>query len=338
MDMPHTDNFCGGNFQDWLEVMLIKECNGKCSWCIEKGAWHPEEVKDWKVIADAAIATGKTNIILLGGEPTLYKDINKIIFYLISRGRKVWITTNGSKLTKEYVSSNLRGVSGINISIHDYFLVGNGWPDSGNDTITGIALNEKVLEEAIKEMHKHDIKVRFNCNCIKNYIHSRAECLQYVIFAKNMGADSVRFAELKKDEDGFVDLAKIFNYAHGLNDDPFHLGCHSIATILGMPVSFRQMCGLQTSLRIRPVNPCQHPKQVLYYDGKIYDGWQTKEGRKNKGDNNVNEDELVKILEAVENGSMTVAVAAVKIDRGFKAGQKKKVTFDPHDPDGGCQY
>lgn len=35
------------------------------------------------------------------------------------------------------------------------------------------------------------------------------------------------------------------------------------------------MCGLQTIHRPLPINPKQYAKQVLYYDGKIYDGWQS---------------------------------------------------------------
>lgn len=42
-----------------------------------------------------------------------------------------------------------------------------------------------------------------------------------------------------------------------------------------MPINFRQMCGLQTIKREKPNNP-KNPfiKQVLYYDGNIYNGWQ----------------------------------------------------------------
>ena len=38
--IPNKLNFCGGNFQDWLEVMLTPACNGKCSWCIEKNGYR----------------------------------------------------------------------------------------------------------------------------------------------------------------------------------------------------------------------------------------------------------------------------------------------------------
>jgi hypothetical protein len=46
------------------------------------------------------------------------------------------------------------------------------------------------------------------------------------------------------------------------------------------------MCGLQTPHRKRPINPVQFEKEVLYYDGEIYCGWQnagniTPKARKN---------------------------------------------------------
>ena len=102
-----------------------------------------------------------------------------------------------------------------------------------------------------------------------------------------MYADKIRFAELKQDEKEFVDLAKILNYKYGLNDNPFINGCNSDAVINGMPVNFRQMCGLQTSKRKKPENPEQITKQVLYYDGYIYNGWQ-------KGINIMDERQVVK--------------------------------------------
>ena len=37
------------------------------------------------------------------------------------------------------------------------------------------------------------------------------------------------------------------------------------------------MCGLQTERRIKPENPEGKAHQVLYYDGKIYNGWQRKD-------------------------------------------------------------
>ena len=135
-------------------------------------------------------------------------------------------------------------------------------------------------------------------------VDSEKRIRDYIQFAKDLGADEVRFAELKRDNDRFVDLAKTLGYKYGLNDDPFTLGCHKSAIIDGMPVNFRQMCGLQTPLRPRPVNPRQEKKQVLYYDGKIYDGWQTKENHR------MDKKEIESLMERVSTGQISPEEAA----------------------------
>lgn len=265
---PNKRNFCGGGFPGWLEVMLTDKCNGSCSWCIERDGWHPDIHVDWFAIAAAARDHGAQNIILLGGEPTLYQDLVSLIGILTMQGRRVWITTNGSLLTRQYVANILPQIFGVNISLHHYGVTKNA-------AITGVLLKNANLLESIQELHKGGAVVRLNCNCIKGAIDSVSEISQYIEFAKWVGADKVRFAELKQDEKQFVDLAKLLDYKYGLNDNPFLSGCNSDAVINGMPVNFRQMCGLQTSRRECPKDPEQIMKKVLYYDGKIYNGWQT---------------------------------------------------------------
>jgi organic radical activating enzyme len=264
--IPNSKNFCGGAFSDWLEVNLIEACNGKCSWCIERGGYHPDHHASCTEMFEAIVRTKAKNIILLGGEPTLYKDL----FYLVDRlnhaRRNVYITTNGSKLSVDFFGRYL-GLTGVNISIHHHNL-------EINREITGVRLHHDIMKSAIEQAHRFGISVRLNCNCISGYIDNCSEVLDYVKFAKELGADRVRFAELKNDEGSFVDLAKIMNYEYGLSDDPFTNGCNQDVVIDGMPVNFRQMCGLQTPKRVKPVDPQQVTKKVLYYDGKIYDGWQ----------------------------------------------------------------
>lgn len=288
---PHPNNFCGGSFQDWLEVNLLPNCNGKCSWCVERDGYHPKEKAGWDVIADKAIESGRTNIILLGGEPTLYVDLDKIITYLNKHDRRVWVTTNGGLLTPEYVLSVLAGLTGINISIHDFDL-------DRNEEIVGVKICD--LKEVIDALHTIGVNVRLNCNCISGHIDSHDSIRKYIAFAKSVGADKIRFAELKLEEENFVNLTEVFNSEFGLNDDPFTYGCIHDIIIDDMPVNVRQMCGLQTSKRPRPVNPKQFPKTVLYYDGKFYNGWQQ---RKRKRD--VKPRELDDVLKKVAAGKMT---------------------------------
>ena len=279
--LPNRHNWCGGNYGDWMEVLLTDKCNGNCSWCIEKEGFHPEyRVDVWK-IANKIIESEAKNIVLLGGEPTLYKDLQKLI-EIISGQKHIYITTNGSLVTDEVIE-NLYQLSGINISIHHYDL-------GKNEEITNIYLNQETLENAIARCRFHDITVRFNCNAIDGYIDSEEEIMNYIKWAKETGVDRIRFAELKHDGDNFVDLGKILNYKYGLNDNPYIEGCNKDVMINDMAVNFRQMCGLQTDKRVKPINPkSPFKKQVLYYDGKIYNGWQREV-------NNMTDNEIRKII------------------------------------------
>jgi organic radical activating enzyme len=312
---PNKNNFCGGNFQDWLEVNLIDICNGKCSWCIETNGYHPTFHASWEIIVQQSLESKKTNIILLGGEPTLYKDLEWVIRGLYTEKRKVWVTTNGSLLSPDFVFKKLDGLTGINISIHSYDL-------QKNKEITGIQLND--LKETISALHKINANVRLNCNCILGHIDSKEAIDKYVLFAKEVGADKVRFAELKQEDESFIDLAKVLEYKYDLNDDPFIYGCNSDTSIHGIPVNFRQMCGLQTSRRSKPENPDQCLKSVLYYDGKFYNGWQTKGTVMNKFKFVANSktsvspesnENLTKLLKRVANGTLSVEDAVQRIKK-----------------------
>ena len=183
------------------------------------------------------------------------------------------------------------------------------------------------LSRSIRILKAEGVKIRFNCNCIKGHIDSHEEIHRYVRWAKGLGADSVRFAELKLDFDSFVDIAKILGYKYGLNDDPFTYGCNKTAVIEGLPIDFRQMCGLQTSHRPRPTNPEQdNEKTVLYYNGIIYDGWQSA-----RGTQTLNKKELKALLEDVVAGIISTEEAANIIEKENKQKTDESQSF-------GCRY
>jgi len=300
--IPHPNNFCSNGFPDWLEVNLTPNCNAKCAWCVEKKGWHPSYQASWKEIADAALATGRQNIILLGGEPTLHPDIGNIIHRLRAGDRRPWVTTNGSKLTPKWIQDNMAGVWGVNISVHHYNL-------AKNLDITGILLREEVLRSSITTLLSMRAIVRMNCNCIKGHIDSVDELRQYIQWSKSLGATKVRFAELKHSDDSFVDLPSILDHKYGVNDNPFEDGCSSDAVIDGLPVNFRQMCGMQTRLRPCPIRPDIKTHPVLYYNGKLYNGWQQKK------ETDMKPKDLINLLEEVKVGKTSVAEAAIIIDR-----------------------
>ena len=321
MAMPNPRNFCGGNYQDWLEVNLTDVCNGRCSWCIERDGWHPQYHATWNVIADAAIKSGKANIILLGGEPTLHPDLSKIVARIHEAGLRCWLTTNGSSLSASWVRTNLAGIHGVNISVHHYNL-------SRNRDITGISLNFYTLKSAVAAIKQLGASVRLNCTCMADEIDSEERIWTYVQFAKAMECNHVRFAELKMEGERFVDLAEVLNHKYGLNDEPFHDGCNTDVEIDRVNVNFRQMCGLQTTKRACPENPIQYGKTVLYYDGQMYSGWQ-----RNKRSSDMNQNEIKRIMADVASGKMSAEEGQRKIEKLIRKAEDQLAGIG-----NGCQY
>ena len=72
---PHPNNYCSGRFADWLEVMLLPECNGRCAWCVESDGYHPGTKAPVAALVDKIRHATETNIMLLGGEPLLYAHL-----------------------------------------------------------------------------------------------------------------------------------------------------------------------------------------------------------------------------------------------------------------------
>jgi organic radical activating enzyme len=332
---PHPDNACSGKYDDWIEVNLLPNCNARCAWCIENKGWHPTEKASWQEIVRAAIDSGKTNIMLLGGEPTLHKDLGNIVKALSTAGKKVWITTNGSRLTKAFVRDYLWGIAGINISIHDSSL-------DGNQAITKIPLDFATLQGAVLQLKAYGASIRLNCNCIKWHVDSAQAIKKYIAFAKSLGVDSVRFAELKDDDNSFINLPELLKGEHGLTNDPYVNGCSIDSEIDGMPVNFRIMCGLQTNQRPMPENPEQTLHGVLYYDGKIYDGWQRLTEEAEMAKTTELENQAKQLVKAIKDGSIseTEAIATIKtllIMEHGKGVEEGKASA-PSTSGGGCRY
>jgi len=323
MTQPNKSNFCGGNYADWLEVNLLPECNGKCKWCVEAQGYHPTQRVSWDKLLGRILETGKKHVMLLGGEPTLYPDLGKLIKALVAAERTVSLTTNGSKLGPHFIETKLKGLTSINISIHEYRL-------AYNNKITGILLLEEELKLVTQSLKQNNISVRFNCNLISGYIDTRKQIEKYCAWAKLMGADDVRFAELKGNSFSFVNLYTIMggkSNIYGLTEDPYTKGCiQSGRQIHDMKVTFRQMCGLQTSARPTPKNPQSILKQVLYYDGKLYDGWQTEQ------------DPVATILWQLKHEMISVEEAKDQIDKYTVRKIHAETQEVRHSSGNGCCY
>ena len=115
-------------------ICLLYRCNSRCEWCYA-GSNHYEEMKD-KVLPlekqDGIInllnELSVPRLTLIGGEPTLYPSLNKIIRKITNKGMKVGMVTNGRKFNdknfvRELKESGLEyatiSIEGSNEDIHD---------------------------------------------------------------------------------------------------------------------------------------------------------------------------------------------------------------------------
>lgn len=322
MTEPHKNNACAGAYPDWLDVLLTDKCNAQCSWCIEKDGYHPKERVDVDTLIQKILETGKQKIMLLGGEPCLYKDLPILIQKLSNRySKSVYLTTNGSGFGT-WKLQNLHHLTGINISIHHFAL-------EYNKIITGIDLVDFPLKEVIEHLRNYGVLVRLNCNLIKNYIDDRKSVENYIDFAKNLNVDKVRFSELAVDSERFVSAYEILNMS--LDTDPFVKGCSVETGIHGMPINFRIMCGLQTNKRPAPKTPRQSPGAVLYYNGKLYDGWQKEEDMSGR------EHVIKDVLKKVKEGELTLEQAESIIKTIIK-NEKTETVVESVSSGFGCRY
>lgn len=144
---------------------------------------------------------------------------------------------------------------------------------------------------------------------------------------------------MKFDEENFIDLYKIFGDQYGLNDDPYLKGCNNNVEINGLHINFRQMCGLQTRLRPQHSDYKKFPKQVLYYDGKIYDGWQVINNGKEK---DMNREKIKRLLEKYKADKIdeetTLDLLEEYMSVGDKSGSYETFLETIRQGGGGCVY
>lgn len=268
----HRNNFCGGSFSDWLAVNLLSNCNAKCKFCIEKKEGFVQKHKaNWKEMANAIVKSDKKKVMLLGGEPTLYKNLRELINYVKDNSNKeIYLTTNGFLLNKKYIEKNLINLTGLSISICHY-------DQDKNKELYGLKHNIDILKEAINYLKSINILTRLNCNLLPGYIDSVKEIYKMIKFSKEIGASEIRISETFSDTQ-HIKLEELFSNQFGLNDEPFEKGCLTTAIINNYKVVLRQACGLETTNRKSPINPdIEACNDILYPNGSIYFGWLKKE-------------------------------------------------------------
>jgi len=87
-----------------LEIEFNRQCNYRCPYCYVGESEKPSAVYDGEIISrgiSQAAALGARKIVILGGEPLIYKDMREKIQEIVDLGMGAEIFTNGSLVTQE---------------------------------------------------------------------------------------------------------------------------------------------------------------------------------------------------------------------------------------------
>ena len=88
----------GANSGQVAWFIRLAGCDVGCSWCDVKESWdadiHP--VKKVAELVDNAVNSGAKNVVITGGEPTLY-DLSFLTETLKQEGLNTWLETSGTQ-------------------------------------------------------------------------------------------------------------------------------------------------------------------------------------------------------------------------------------------------
>lgn len=181
----------------YLSIVATNSCQCNCPYCInsmtDKTLHMPFE-KAKENISKAIKEFSIKEAVILGGEPTLYKDLFSLINFLKESGlRKVGLTTNGIRLkeTDFLIKLIKTGIDFINISYH-------------NDDF--ISFKDLYY---IYEVFKHEKyswqKIRINTNVWKGN-HDYLSSLEYFINKISLCCDEIRMSNIIRKDSFSVNL------------------------------------------------------------------------------------------------------------------------------------
>ena len=224
---------------DNLVVKLTDRCNGKCSFCIARDGRRSYSELNGPQMVKRIWGLGARNVLLLGGEPTLHPQFDLICEGLYDCKVKTFVTTNGYALFK-FNRSLAKTLTGVNISLLSSDM------DRHLD-LTGVSICEKELASAIRNLRNEDVNVRINSMLLTNGISTYTQARRMAAYARQLGANEIRFSEVANHPELFVDVREIFS------GEDF-------------------MTGIKTS--VRKAKECRITGPVLYPDGyHSEEGW-----------------------------------------------------------------
>jgi molybdenum cofactor biosynthesis enzyme MoaA len=200
-----------------LSVISPRECNATCPFCVEKlrpaSRGRLFERMDRPAVDDylgalnralAELAPLNPSVSITGGEPSLDPALPAMLDVLRRRhARKMTITTNGSGLF--HMRDGLRIIEWIATSGVKHLNISRACVDDRRNAelmkMTD-GLDANTLGLAVRWAKGRGVRPRLSCALIDGEVAGPEGILEYLSFAKGLGADNVVFRELMKPDAG----------------------------------------------------------------------------------------------------------------------------------------
>ena len=163
-------------------LLLTKRCNLHCSYCNiaklskdDPKAWRESEATLDKTKAIVANPLYERCILidLLGGEPLLVRDLDRIVAYLTEQGYMTNMSTNGMLLADRIADLKRAGLSRLNVSLYRE--------------------NRAVLERELAKINRI-FRVHSSLVLLRSELENQPEALLEIVrFAEDAGCLSIRF-------------------------------------------------------------------------------------------------------------------------------------------------
>ncbi|MBI5622558.1 MAG: radical SAM protein [Elusimicrobia bacterium] len=101
-------------------MQVARVCNQKCVFCSNPANGRVITWKEAESLVDRFAKKGFAGLILTGGEPTLFKELPRLISYAIEKGLPPRLITNGQRTAEKGFLASLAkaGLQHIHVSVH----------------------------------------------------------------------------------------------------------------------------------------------------------------------------------------------------------------------------
>lgn len=164
-----------------VNVHVTEKCNFHCRQCYAKFEEHlVPTTEEWMRIIDNCHASGIVNAYnFAGGEPLLYKGLNKLIKYAYSKGAAVSIITNGYLINDAWIEENAMYLDTIGFSVDSFQR--DTLKDIGRCTCSGKILEVERLVDIIRKLKAVNPKLRIKINSVVSSLNKNEDLASDII-------------------------------------------------------------------------------------------------------------------------------------------------------------